>query len=99
MYKCLSLADKITYRKRLEERLLEHRYRYYVLGEAVISDLEYEYIESIHRKISEELGLPSIFENMVDFDFKLPPCQDAKERVESQTDGYSMRLREVKGKI
>lgn len=82
--------EKLIYLSQLEERILEHRYRYYILGDSVLSDFEYDFIEKFYIKIGKELNVPTHIEDMVDFNYTYPGAIEAKNRVESGTDNYSL---------
>jgi hypothetical protein len=81
----------------LEERLLEHRYRYYVLDAPVLADSEYDLIEKIYNTECEKEGHTNIMvEHGVDFDMEAPGHKDAANRVNNNMDFHSSWLAEMK---
>lgn len=90
------MADQehIQYLNGLYNRLLEHRYRYYGLDAPVISDHEYDYIEKEYNRMAQEAGVKIM--EMVDFDSNDPLAIEAKKRVDSSTDSYSLWEKSMK---
>lgn len=78
------------------ERILEHRYRYYIKDEAVISDGEYDYLERYCKVIWDAVGLVCPLFEMVDFKMTHPACAAAARRVELGMDSYNEWLEEMK---
>jgi hypothetical protein len=68
--------------------LLEHRYRYYVLAQPVVEDWHYDYLEKEYNRMAEAAGVKLM--EMVDFDPEDPLAIEAKNRVDSKTDYYSL---------
>ena len=77
----------LYYLNNLYDRLLEHRYRYYVLNDPVLADWEYDWMEKYYNGLAEIHG--GRIMKMVDFDPNDPLAIAAGERVKSGTDGYS----------
>lgn len=77
-------------------RILEHRYRYYILNENVISDFEYDYLERYYKEIASKLNLPDTALDMVGFDITKPGAFEAKQRVDNNQDNYSLWIVSMK---
>lgn len=86
----LTPQENIQYLERVYQRLLEHRYRYYVLNEAAISDFEHDWIEKYYNEQATVAGLRQM--EMVDFDFKDIEAVQAGKRVDAGLDGHSLWL-------
>lgn len=93
-YVQLSVEDKLAYFCRLGERLLDHRYRYYVLDHPMIEDWIYDQTERFYEAVAVDLELAPVT-NMVGFDLNRKECQAAKNRVDLSLDGYSLWYAEV----
>lgn len=91
----LSHEEKLQYFEKLGERLLEHKYRYYVLNSSIISDFEYDYVERVYDDLAKELGLEPVCANMVGFNLQAEPARLAASRVDSGTDYHSTWLKEI----
>lgn len=75
----------------LQDRILEHRYRYYRLDHPVISDMEYDFLEKLYESECKKANVESILkEHGVDFKDDHPEFIAAKERVETRTDEFSL---------
>jgi hypothetical protein len=93
-WKDMSNEEKREYHDILQNRIIEHRYRYYVLCDTVLDDFEYDHLEKLLSAVAEALGLPhkpgekgtynSVFD-MVDFDITRPGAQEAADRVIAKT--------------
>jgi len=82
------------YLTNLYNRLLEHRYRYYILCEPALSDAEYDYLEKFYNDEANKACVKQM--DMVDFDINDPLAIEAAKRVDSKTDYYSLWLAEMK---
>ena len=81
-----------TYLTTLYDRLLEHRYRYYVTADSVITDFEYDWLERYYNTlVAEHGGQPMV---MVGFDSSARSLE-AKARVDAKADHYSVWLAEM----
>ena len=92
----MSQEERLTHFEQLGSRLLEHRYRYYILDEPVIQDSEYDYLERYYKLLANELGLPDTAINMVDYDLSRLDAQEAKVRVDSKQDHHSLWIAEMR---
>jgi hypothetical protein len=86
----MSEAERLTHFQQIGSRLLEHRYRYYVLDEPVVQDSEYDHLERYYKRLATELNLPDTTADMVDYDLSRLDAQEAKARVDSKTDNHSL---------
>lgn len=87
LYDTLTHDDKIEYCHKLGARVLDHRYRYYILHDAVLSDADYDYLERVYEDICKELGISSVVG--VDFNLELEVNKQAKFRVDNKLNSYS----------
>ena len=90
----LSNEEQLDYLDKLYNRLLEHRYRYYVLDAAVLEDFVYDFIEREYNRLALESGVKQM--EMVDFDFKDLLAIEAKNRVDTETDYHSLWLKSMR---
>ena len=74
-------------------RLLENRYRYYMLDAPVLEDAIYDYIERDYNALAEKHGAKVM--KMVDFDFEDPLAIEAGKRVDAGTDSHSLWIKEM----
>lgn len=81
-YNTLSYTEKVAHMETVGHRLLEHRYRYYILDAPILADWVYDYIERYYECVAQDMGLPAIASNMVDFDLSRVDAQEAKARVD-----------------
>lgn len=88
MFYDLPEEEMVLYLEQLYNRLLEHRYRYYVLDHPVIDDHEYDYIERYYNFLAQEHNVKQM--EMVDFNPNDLLAIEAKNRVDSETDFYSI---------
>lgn len=72
----------------LSWKILEHKYRYYILNSPVIQDFEYDMIEKEYEALAMKLKLEPSASNMVDFDTKRPSCMQVMRKL-----GYSKKRR------
>lgn len=94
--------ERISYHTTLGERVLDHRYRYYVLDNPVLEDWEYDKLERLYKLVSKTLGLPDVSADMVGFDLSRKDARAAKSRVDADMDDYSVHqeaLHEVWARI
>jgi NAD-dependent DNA ligase adenylation domain len=84
----LTKEEMLDYLDKLYDRLLEHRYRYYVLDHPAIEDSEYDYVERFYNNLASEHGVKQM--EMVDFNPNDLLTIQAKNRVDSETDNYSI---------
>ena len=94
MFEQLTPEEKMVYLENLYNKLLEHRYRYYVLNHGVLSDFEYDWIEKEYNRMASEHGVKLM--EMVDFNPNDPLAIEAKKRVDSDTDSYSLWEKEMR---
>lgn len=81
----------IEYVLKIEARLLEHRYRYYVLDHPVLSDFEYDYLERYYLNLCNQFNHSSILDQFgVGWNENLEQAMIAKQRVDSNTDYHSL---------
>lgn len=86
----------LPYWQKLQNVVLEHRYRYYVLDHPIISDMEYDFVEREYEKACAIEGVKSILiDSGVGFDLKNPEYAKAKFRVDSNQDNYSLWEKEM----
>lgn len=85
--------EHLNYLNRLYGRLLEHRYRYYVLHEPVLDDFLYDYIEKEYNRLAAEAGIKLM--EMVDFNPNDLLAIEAKNRVDAGTDYHSLWEKEM----
>lgn len=95
-YSILTNSEKLEYLERLGERLLEHRYRYYIKCDPVIADFLYDYLERYYEAVALDLGVDPIASVMVDFDLKREDAQAAMYRVDTGTDNHSLWLSSIR---
>jgi hypothetical protein len=89
----LTQEEKVQHYQDIIARLLEHRYRYYYLDESVIEDFVYDFLEKKYFKwIANDLGLPDVTETWVDWNEAIPGAKEARERVDNNTDHYSLSM-------
>lgn len=87
----------MQYYKLLENRVLEHRYRYYVLDDSVISDFEYDFLEKAYIQACNENGVESILvDSGVGWDASHPEYLAAEQRVLTKQDSYSLWEKEMR---
>lgn len=85
------------YHKLLEERILEHRYRYYVLDHPVLTDFEYDWFEKFYITECIKVGAENILiHSGVGYSDSHPEYIAAADRVKNNTDYYSLREIEMK---
>jgi NAD-dependent DNA ligase len=64
----------------LSWQILEHKYRYYILLETIISDYEYDMLEKEYEALCVKLGVDATATNMVDFDMNRPACKAVMDK-------------------
>lgn len=89
----LSSEEQIEYLEKFYNRLLEHRYRYYILDAPVLEDWIYDYLEKEYNKMASEAGIKLM--EMVDFDAKNILALEAKDRVDNNMDSHSLWEKEM----
>lgn len=89
----MTSEEQIKYLEELYNRLLEHRYRYYILFDPVIGDWEHDWIEKEYNRMAQEAGIKLM--EMVDFNYNDPLAIKAKNRVDNKTDYYSLWEKEM----
>jgi NAD-dependent DNA ligase len=67
---------------RLSWEILEHRYRYYILGESIISDFQYDQLEIEYKNLCEKLEVPAYACDMIGYDLTRPSAQLVAARFE-----------------
>jgi NAD-dependent DNA ligase len=77
-------VDKKDRYNTLSWKILEAKYRYYILSEPTITDYEYDLMEKEYDSLADELGLPKTASDMVDFKSDRPSCQAVIEKVRLQ---------------
>lgn len=80
------------YLEALGDRLLSHRYRYYVLDDPELVDYEYDYLETYYEKLCAENGVKSVIVDMVGYDMNVLKAKEAAKAVEAWQDYYSVWL-------
>jgi NAD-dependent DNA ligase len=88
MYGLTSKEEIQEYLVKLYNRLLEHRYRYYVLHDPALEDSVYDWMEKYYNNLAQEHGM--MLMDMVDFDFNHPLALQAGKRVDNRQDSYSL---------
>lgn len=81
------------YLDQLYNRLLEHRYRYYILADPVLDDWLYDWIEKHYNAMANETGVKPM--DMVDFDIDSPGAKEAAHRVDNNQDYHSLWVAEM----
>lgn len=89
----LSEEEIPEYLDKLYNRLIEHRYRYYVLDDPELLDAEYDYLEKYYNHLADKYNKKRM--EMVDFDFKDPHAILAKTLVDNKEDNYSLWEKEM----
>ncbi len=89
----LTPEENLEYLDQFYGRLLEHRYRYYILDHPVLNDFEYDWLEREYNRLASEAGLKLM--EMVDFNSNDPLAIEAKKRVDSGTDYHSLWKKEM----
>ena len=92
----MTKEEKEQHIKDVGERLLQHRYRYYILDQPVLEDWVYDHLERYYEMIAKDVGIEATASNMVDFDLKRQDAQDAKTRVDNDQDYHSKWELEMK---
>ena len=65
-------------------KILEHKYRYYLLDAPIISDYEYDQLDLEYRRLAEDLGEEPTASDMVGFDPSRWSSQEAMRKVDEQ---------------
>lgn len=94
MYGLNTEEEIIEYLDKLYNRLLEHRYRYYVLHDPALEDSIYDWMEKYYNKLAGENGAKIM--DMIDFDSNDPLAIAAGERVKNVKDCYGLWECEMK---
>ena len=89
----LTPSEMTAYLELYYGRLLENRYRYYVLAAPVLEDAMYDYLERDYNALALKHGGKEM--KMVDFDHKDSEAQAAKARVDSGQDSHSLWEKEM----
>lgn len=94
---CINNKETKSYLDTIEDRLLEARYRYYILDQPTLSDFEYDYLERYYEDLCSEEGVSSILKlNGVGFDTSNKAYQAAMDRVNAGMDWHSLWEKEMK---
>ncbi len=87
----------MEYYKLLEARVLEHRYRYYVLDAPVLLDFEYDFLERTYIAECYKAGQSPVTDtDGIGWSDIQPDYVAAKLRVDNGTDYYSLWLKDMK---
>lgn len=62
-------------------KILEAKYRYYVLDKPRLQDFEYDMMEKEYDKLADELGLPKSASDMIGFDETRPSCIEVIAKI------------------
>lgn len=89
----LTVEEIPDYLIKLYDRLLENRYRYYILDAAILDDWIYDLIEKEYNELVAKFGGKPM--DMVGFDLNDPLAIAAKQRVDSDTDYHSLCEKEM----
>jgi len=89
----LTIEEVPEYLERLYGRLLENRYRYYILDAAVLDDWVYDELEKTYNELVAEYGGKPM--DMVDFDLEDELAIAAKNRVDAGEDCHSLWEKEM----
>lgn len=89
----LTPEENLQYLNDFYNRLLEHRYRYYILDNPVLNDFEYDWLEREYNKLASQAGVKLM--EMVDFNLNDPLAIEAGNRVEAGTDYHSLWEKEM----
>lgn len=84
----LSPEEVPQYLENFYNRLLEHRYRYYVLADPVLGDWLYDWLETHYNALAQQHGAKPM--DMVDFNIDAPGANEAAYRVDNKQDYYSL---------
>lgn len=76
-------------------QILEHKCRYYILLNQVVSDFEYDQLEREYDSLADKLGLPKSASDMVDFDLNRPSCKRVHEKLTTPQVKRSRKLKVV----
>lgn len=74
-------SDKEKRFIKLGWQLIEHKFRYYQLDEAIIEDHEYDKLEREYDGLAHELELEPTASDMVGFDMTRPSCSAAADKI------------------
>jgi len=81
----------VEYLNKLQDNILEHRYRYYVLDHPVISDFEYDWIEKYFINLCQLNNFIHILiDHGIGFNTNQELYKAAKYRVDNNLDNYSL---------
>jgi len=87
--------EKLDYLRKLEDRLLEHRYRYYVQDDPVLDDAHYDHLEKTYEYVCSLALATSITKYFVDWNPKCPGAAEAEQRVLNETDHHSLWIKDM----
>lgn len=73
--------ERKAYATSLGDKILEHKYRYYVLDENIISDFEYDYLERLYEQLCKLLNITPLVTDMVGWNLRFPGAEEAMKRV------------------
>lgn len=91
----MTQAEREKHFDEIGQRILEHRYRYYVQDHPVLDDQEYDWLERYYELMATTLGVHNADSDMVGFDAAKPRCCEAAVRVQAGTDYYSLWVTEM----
>ncbi len=63
-------------------KLLEHKYRYYILSKPIISDYDYDMLEKEYEQLAIQLNEPPTVTDMVDFDTSRHSCKSVMYKLQ-----------------
>lgn len=91
----LTPEEQLAYLTKVGERVLAHRYRYYVQDQPMLADFEYDYLERYYEALAAHLGQPNTFSNMVGYNHDIPGAREIAAAVEAGMDDYGVWLEEM----
>lgn len=65
----------------LSWKLLEHKYRYYILNSSTIDDYSYDLLEKEYDSLCIQLNIPQTVSDMVGFESSRHSCQLVMEKL------------------
>lgn len=78
-------SDTHNRHAKLSWDLLEHRFMYYVFGDPIISDYQYDVLELEYKKLSLELGVHASVCDMIGWDGSRPSTQLVEKTMMDRT--------------
>lgn len=91
----MSKLELNIYFKNLGDRILENRYRYYVLDKPVLTDWVYDGLEYWYSELASIIKVKPKICDMVGFDYDFVGAKQAAQRVDDEDDYHSSWLKEM----